>query len=270
MHASHQRHLPSSHRIGVITSLCLSLIVLFSTVSALPPAPVSSMAYITIDENTLYIQGGIDPSDPNKTSLAAKARQFFSLDLTRPTTWNTTTTSSLPWTQLNADGDSGPAAHGHFLLVAPKRRNIAVWDPTGTSSSIMSYSLDANKWTKVGDQPKELTTIPGLQAVAHPTSGLMYIPSGRNNADGDMLIYDPLTLTTKWTPMPPREPSNGLQFYGYSFVWSSYRNSFLIFGGGGDVGSYFYEFKVSDNSWTELVCFWEGKGRQGSVPFVFS
>ncbi|KAK3816982.1 MAG: hypothetical protein JOS17DRAFT_778626 [Linnemannia elongata] len=219
------------------------------------------MAYITIDENTLYIQGGIDPSDTNKSSLAAKSKQFFTLDLTRPTAWNTTATT-LPWTQLNTDGDSGPAAYGHFLFAAPKRRNISVLDPRGTNSSIMSYNLDANRWTKAGDQPKELTAIPGLQAVAHPTSGLVYIPSGRDNADGDMLIYDPTTSITTWTPMPSRDPNNGLQFYGYSFVWSSYRGSFLIFGGGGDVGSYFHEFKVSYNSWTEVPM----KGFQGYIP----
>ncbi|KAF9276357.1 hypothetical protein BGZ88_001789 [Linnemannia elongata] len=209
------------------------------------------MAYITIDENTLYIQGGMDPSDTDKTSSAVKSKQFFSLDLTRPTTWNTTTTT-LPWTQLNADGDSGPAAYGHFMSVTPKRRNITVWDPVGINSSIMSYSLDSRRWTKLGNRPKELTTLPGLQAVADPSSGRVYIPSGRNNVDADMLIYDPLTSTTTWTIMPPREPNNPLQWYGYSFVWSSYRTSFLIFGGGGDVGSYFYEFKVPNNAWTEL------------------
>lgn len=258
MHASRQHYHPSSHRIGIITSLCLSLLVLSSTVSALPPAPASSMAYTTIDENTLYIQGGINPSDTNKTSSARKSKQFFSLDLTRPTTWNTTSTT-LPWTQLNADGDSGPAAVGHFLSFAPRGRSISVWDPSGTNSSIMGYSLDAKRWTKIGDRPMELTTQPGLQAVSHPTSGLVYIPSGRNNADGDMLIYDLLTTITTWAPMPPRESSSALQWYGYSFVWSSYRNSFLIFGGGGDVGSYFYEFNVSDNDWTGLVRFWEGR-----------
>ncbi|KAF9143068.1 hypothetical protein BGX30_001443 [Mortierella sp. GBA39] len=214
MHTSHQHYHPSSHQIGIITSLCLSLLVLSSTVSALPPAPASSVAYITIDENTLYIQGGIDPFDTNKTSSALKSKQFFSLDLTRLTTWNTTSTT-LPWTQLNADGDSGPAAYGHFLSVAPKRRNISVWDPSGTNSSIMSYSLDANKWTKIGDRPKELTTQPGLQAVSHPTSGLVYIPSGRSNAGGDMLIYDLSARITTWAPMPPRGSSNALQWYGH-------------------------------------------------------
>ncbi|KAF9334262.1 hypothetical protein BGZ91_010923 [Linnemannia elongata] len=209
------------------------------------------MAYITIDENTLYIQGGMDPSDTDKTSSAVKSKQFFSLDLTRPTTWNTTTTT-LPWTQLNADGDSGPAAYGHFMSVTPKRRNITVWDPIGINSSIMSYSLDSRRWTKLGNRPKELTTLPGIQAVADPSSGRVYIPSGRNNVDADMLIYDLLTSTTTWTIMPPREPNNPLQWYGYSFVWSSYRTSFLIFGGGGDVGSYFYEYKVPNNAWTEL------------------
>ncbi|KAF9140844.1 hypothetical protein BG015_001501 [Linnemannia schmuckeri] len=123
----------------------------------------------------------------------------------------------------------------------------------------MSYSLDTKKWAKVADRPKELTTQPGIQTVAHPTTGLVYIPSGRNNPDGDMMIYDLMTATIKWAPMPPREPGNALQWFGYSFVWSNYRNSFLIFGGGGDVGSYFYEYKLADNAWNELAL-------QGVIP----
>ncbi|KAG0317178.1 hypothetical protein BGZ97_005778 [Linnemannia gamsii] len=117
----------------------------------------------------------------------------------------------------------------------------------------MSYSLDTKKWTKVANRPQGLTTQSGIQAVAHPTNGLVYIPSGRNITDGDMLIFDLKTQMITWAPMPPREPSTVLQWYGYSFVWSSYKSSFFIFGGGGDVAPYFYEYKVRNNKWTELV-----------------
>ncbi|KAG0279765.1 hypothetical protein BGZ95_000297 [Linnemannia exigua] len=209
------------------------------------------MAYVTIDENILLIQGGINPSDKTAASTTTTSKQFFSLDFTTSASWNTT---SPPWTQLNVDGDSGPASFGHSLLVSPNRRNITVWDPTNIGSrGIMTYSLDNHQWTKVGDGPKEFSTQGGLQAVAHPTNGLVYIPSGTNSNDGNMMIFDLLTSVVRLVPMPPRESNNLLKWYGYSFVWSEIRNSFLIFGGGGDVGSYFYEYSVANNSWTDLT-----------------
>ncbi|KAG0282101.1 hypothetical protein BGZ96_000831 [Linnemannia gamsii] len=117
----------------------------------------------------------------------------------------------------------------------------------------MSYSLDSKKWTKVAERPQGLTTRLGIQGVAHPNNGLVYIPSGRNIIDGDMMIFDLQTQATKWAPMPPRESGTTLQWYGYSFVWSSYRDKFLIFGGGGNAAPYFYEYSVMSNHWTELA-----------------
>ncbi|KAG0375082.1 hypothetical protein BGX24_009562 [Mortierella sp. AD032] len=208
------------------------------------------MAYVTIDENILLIQGGVDPSDKTAASTTATSKQFFSLDFTKSASWNTT---SPPWTQLNVDGDLGPASFGYSLSVSPDRRTITAWDSTNIAGrGIMAYSLDNHQWTKVGNGPIELSTQAGIQAVTHPTNGLVYIPSGINNSDSDMMIYDLLKSTVKRVPMPPRESNNLLKWYGYSFVWSEVRQSFLILGGGGNVGPYFYEYSVSNNRWDEL------------------
>ncbi|KAK3835595.1 MAG: hypothetical protein J3R72DRAFT_494060 [Linnemannia gamsii] len=208
------------------------------------------MAYVTIDENILLIQGGVDPSNKTAASTTATSKQFFSLDFTKSASWNTT---SPPWTQLNVDGDLGPASFGHSLSVSPDRRTITAWDSTNIAGQgIMAYSLDNHQWTKVVNGPMELSTQAGLQAVAHPTNGLVYIPSGINNSDSDMMIYDLLKSTVKQVPMPPRESNNLFKWYGYSFVWSEVRQSFLILGGGGNVGPYFYEYSVSNNRWNEL------------------
>ncbi|KAF9905578.1 hypothetical protein EC991_001539 [Linnemannia zychae] len=208
------------------------------------------MAYITIDENILLVQGGVDPSDKNPASANTTSKQFFSLDLSTSDSWNT---ASPPWTQLNLDGDSGPASYGHSLSMSPNHRNITVWDQGNASSrGIWSYSLESQKWTKVADWPKELSTQGGLQAVAHPTSGQVYIPSGSNINDSGMLIYDPVRLMVKLAPNPPKDDDNPLKWYGYSFVWSEVRKSFLIIGGGGDVGPYFFEYALDDNNWREL------------------
>ncbi|KAF9119457.1 hypothetical protein BGW39_000288 [Mortierella sp. 14UC] len=234
-----------------LTLLWGSLLILSSAVSAISPVPVSNMAYITIDENILLVQGGADPSDKNPSSAITTSRQFFSLDLTKSASWNT---ASPPWTQLNLDGDSGPASYGHSLSLSPNRRNITVWDQSNASSrGIWSFNLESHKWTKVADGPKELSTQGGLQAVTHPKNGLVYIPSGSNsNSSDDMLIFDLLSSMVKLAPNPPKEANNLLKWYGYSFVWSEVRKSFLIFGGGGDVGPYFYEYTLDDNSWKEL------------------
>ncbi|KAF9082029.1 hypothetical protein BGX23_000183 [Mortierella sp. AD031] len=205
------------------------------------------MAYTTIDENTLYIHGGIDYSDQNTTTSSAKSKQFFALDLTLPS-WNT---SAPPWRQINVDGDSGPGAYVHSFSVSPDRRTLTVWDPV-LNGTIMNYSLDTKAWTRVSARPAEYTTYGwGVQAASDPTTGFVYTPSGFSNSNNDMFVYDLSAKTATPAPMPPKDGFQ-LKWYAYSFVWSEVRRSFLIFGGEGNFGPYFYEYNPSGSNWTEI------------------
>ncbi|KAF9931284.1 hypothetical protein FBU30_010513 [Linnemannia zychae] len=68
--------------------------------------------------------------------------------------------------------------------------------------------------------------------------------------------------------MPPKGSSNPLEWYGYSFVWCELRQSFLIFGGGGDVGPYFYEFNPIIGAWTEVPLIGDVPPRVKSACFI--
>ncbi|KAK3814518.1 MAG: hypothetical protein J3R72DRAFT_503797 [Linnemannia gamsii] len=240
----------------------MAIIVLCLTLRAesveLTEAPdvVSHMAYATVSEHTLYIQGGY-----KFITLEVKGlyRQFFSLDLTQ--SWST---SNPPWTEVSAADTPNYTqltAGGHTMSVSEDNNTLTLWDIGFPSFFEMSYMyhINTHSWEVVTGLPPPNSTSRGFyQAATDPTTGRVYIP-GRL-ANNSMLQYDFSTRSMTAVPMPLGVGAT--TWNHYSFIWNEVRGAFLLFGGEGtpSVGSYLYEFKPSSSTpWTPMLS-------KGTVP----
>ncbi|KAF9432853.1 hypothetical protein BGZ76_010235 [Entomortierella beljakovae] len=210
----------------------LCIILLTPLVFAQSPTVAYRMAYTTLGESTLYIQGG-------RSSF-----QFFSLDLTA-TSWST---SSPPWkelTTINAPPDSS-----HSLTITADQKSIISW---GRSSGISIYDIAGGTWRVITNvQIDPITEQIGLKAITDPRTGIIYTPgAGRG---GQMIAYNPSTLVPELLPMPEEFSNYTLAFY--SAVWSTTRNSILVYGGYLRISNLrnnkFYEFSPDTRTWSVL------------------
>ncbi|KAF9272719.1 hypothetical protein BGZ68_002150 [Mortierella alpina] len=216
---------------------CLSM----STV-AQSPISVTYMAYATVDEKTLYIQGGSVVSKDTVT-------QFFSLDLTQPS-WDT---SSPPWRLLTSgEGQqSAPKTWGQSMTLSKDQQSLIVWNTFGT---ISIFNLATSTWAGSHPLPQNSTDWIGLKSITDPSSGYIYIPSGFNNGTS-MTLYDPARNTAVPLPSAPTAVMDvGLQYY--SLVWCSLRNSMLLYGGitnpGNAPSPYLIEFQPATSTWSRI------------------
>ncbi|KAF9935144.1 hypothetical protein FBU30_007523 [Linnemannia zychae] len=225
-------------------------------ITAQIPTSVSRPAYITINEEVLYIQGGRDIT----TGKALVSNQFFALDLAEPT-WDT---SKPPWKTITVANSPVPAltTFGHSFSISPDQKTLTLWDPVAldavapeTPGISGNFSLDTGIWTPFSVPMQLNQSEGGLQAVAHPKTGIVYTPTGYNNTN--MSIFDFSTNTISSATLPPQS-FGGWRFY--TFNWNELRQTFFLYGGQGKPGpSYFYEFDASKMQWTELIT-------KGTVP----
>ncbi|KAG0375690.1 hypothetical protein BGX24_008775 [Mortierella sp. AD032] len=197
------------------------------------------MAYTTVDENTLYIHGGMD------TITKAVSGQFYALDLTVPA-WDT---SSPPWRQVTSNGIVPPSvytASGTSASLSQDHKTISFWSASSDSTkAITNFNLATGTWETIPAPVLMANSYFSLPATTDPNTGLVYVPNGF--ADKTMMVYNPLTRTTTSLPMPPMLLSDW-----FPAVWSSVRGTVLVLGGEGAVLSYFYEFKPPSGPWTEV------------------
>ncbi|KAF9109222.1 Acyl-CoA-binding domain-containing protein 5 [Mortierella sp. AM989] len=216
---------------------------LVSFVSAESPISVTKMAYATVDETTFYVQMGILPGGAMSTN------QFFSLDLTQPS-WSS---ASPPWKNLGSISTKrqGPSDFGPSMTVSADKQNLIVWG--GLFSEISVYDITSGSWSESFESPANSSPLKeGLKAVTDPSSGLVYIPSGANHGK-DMMEYNPTAGTSRTLPMPSEFAGYGLAYYGA--VWSTQRNSILLYGGhlikaNGSANAQLFEFKPETASWS--------------------
>ncbi|KAK3812440.1 MAG: hypothetical protein J3R72DRAFT_498680 [Linnemannia gamsii] len=205
------------------TSLWVMAIVgLFTLTATLAQSPVSVArpAYITIDESTIYIQGGQDYT----TGKVIITNQFLSLDLTQPS-WDA---SKPPWTPSVASGlgAQGLTTFGHSFSLSPDQQTLTLLDPvaldavaSNTPGVSGSFRLITNTWTSFSVPMQMNQSEGGLLAVTHPKTGIVYTPTGFNNTE--MAIYDFSTHTVSSTPLPPQS-FGGWRFY--TFNWNELRD----------------------------------------------
>lgn len=259
----------------------LSIISILPTpiVTALKPAVVYGPAYATINEDLFVIQGG---GIYQNATFTANVSQFIALDLTRPS-WDV---SDPPWIPVNITSvEPLPlrlATYYHSMTVSLDRQTVTIWD-SASPGSVTNYTRYTGAWSTF-DVPAELgRSDKGLKAAVDPNTGKIYIPLGYEGLN--MMVYDPAhpnpgaaTLDTRpravrtsatadpdatvptgaGTTMGVTMPNTVKKgATGYSFAWSSYRQTFLYFGGRiglGDLADpYFFEYQPNTNAWSTLV-----------------
>ncbi|KAF8933978.1 hypothetical protein BGZ47_010567 [Haplosporangium gracile] len=204
----------------------------------------SFSAYVTVDEDTLYIQGG-----SNVSTSAIAYNQFFSLDLTQ--SWNT---SSPPWSEVPiAAGSRIPTRLRtvfHSISLSRDHKTLTFWDVYYSPPYSVNYHLDTNKWEELPALPLQRPLVSKVsKAATDPSSDQVYIPGG---AGSSMLSFDPFSSISSVLAMPPG--GRATSWNAASFVWNNVRQTFLLFGGFDTPGSaYFYEYKPSSATpWTVL------------------
>lgn len=222
--------------------------------SAAAPNMASFAAYITVNENTLYIQGGSNVS----TSVIA-FNQFFALDLTQ--SWNT---SSPLWSEVTTIGiPARLRTFFHSISLSRNSKTLTFWDVYYSPPYAVNYQLETKKWEKLPALPLQRPLVNKVsKAATDPTTDQVYIPGG---AGSSMLTFDPFSSISTTLPMP--SGGRATSWNACTFSWNDVRKTFLLFGGFDTPGSsYFYEYKPSsDTPWTALVI---EKGMYATLLFV--
>jgi len=249
-------------------SLFSTLILPLSFVSAAAFVSVYNAAYTTINENYLIIQGG---GIFMNASLTIKTSQFIALNLT-VATWDVT---NPPWIILNVNPPLPPlfTTSGHSMTASKNGSYVTIWT-SGGLGNVVEYKFLYETWTLWPELAELKASDNGLKAATDLETGIFYLPSGYNKTD--MYVFDP----NNPTPGPiaagpaPRVGStldgnsplgvghpghvpmpNGYDVgvSGYTWVYSAYRKSFILFGGTGGVGPYLHEYRIAEKAWFPLV-----------------
>jgi hypothetical protein len=269
MHARKQSH---AFLQGVVQLKAILSILLTSVIAAFVPTPVYDMASATIGENTFFVQGGGNFQSVNSTISIS---QFMSVALTL-SGWGAT---NPPWQVINIPSSLAATTMAtmlHSMSVSPNGQILTFWDPS-TNGSVTSFNRTSGSWTIIDIPDALLHSEKDLKAVTNPNTSLIYFPLG---FDGHtMLVCDPthptpetlILNTTPWMTdtISPSAPAGELKQVvmpdavkrgatGYSFIWNSFRESLLLFGGRvgveGSAGDpYFHEYNTVDEKWNVLV-----------------
>lgn len=235
-----------TRRLNSFSWLSATLCLLTAIVSAeTPPASVYGMAYATVDENTLYIQGGIIL--PPLGGAAKLSNQFYSLDLTQD--WNAT---SPPWKALPSPSQLAQIS-SQSMTVSPNRQTLTIWSiyPTlAVNYSLSSASSSPSSWTQVPLSVGLIVSGTGLQAATDPTTGLVYIPGAGPLNNNYMVRYSYLTGLSTLISIPLTLIS---VLDSYAFVWCQPRSTFLLFAGNFISVNSFFEFSPLTSQWSRLV-----------------
>jgi hypothetical protein len=210
-----------------------------------PPASVYGMAYATVDENTLYVQGGIVLPLPGGS--AKLSNQFYSLDLTQD--WNAT---SPPWKALPSPPQLAQVT-SQSMTVSPNRQTLTIWSIYPTLA--VNYSLSGtpsspSSWTQVPLSVGLIVSGAGLQAATDPTTGLVHIPGAGPFNNNYMVRYNFMTGLSTLISIPLTLVS---ALDSYAFVWCQPRRTFLLFAGNVSSVNSFFEFSPSMSQWSRLV-----------------
>ncbi|KAH7056292.1 hypothetical protein BKA57DRAFT_433807 [Linnemannia elongata] len=265
---------------AILNFFSILLILPTTFVTALNPIPISvyAMAYASINEEKLIIQGGVDYQTP---TLTPNVNQLMFLDLTLPF-WDVT---SPPWSYIPI-GVPIPAnltTAFHSMSVSSDRNSFMIWDPN-SPGSLTSFDMSKETWTPLVVPAGFQISEKGLKAATNPLTGKVYIPLGDRKML--MLVWDPVTTSfgagaaalgptpsvaapdgtlpsgagTVSSELMPDAVKEGM--IGYTWTWCPSRKTFILFGGipGTDpTAPYLHEFQPKGSKWTVM-------NTTGSVP----
>ncbi|KAF9576160.1 hypothetical protein EC968_010283 [Mortierella alpina] len=220
---AYNSHVSSQHRKRrpILTlPFALSLLFLNSIAPAVDAqAPVGSrrMGFTQLN-SMLYIQGGFDTSTTG---------QFVSLDLSK--SW---TVSAPAWTTLK-DGQST----SHLALASVSAAASGGRSTAGTIIAMgginnppffNSYELSSGTWNNIAGLKPPYATLEGHAAVTDPNTGLVYMIGGNStNAFNQISVYDPKSQAM----VSQHSATAATSLTDVGAVWSTARNSILMFGG---------------------------------------
>ncbi|KAG0054679.1 hypothetical protein BGZ89_002592, partial [Linnemannia elongata] len=233
------RDVLNHHHTMLHAIIALSTVVCL--VTAETPVAVHSMAYTTVNEKTLYIQGG----NPEQAGDRF-ANQFYALDLTRPN-WDTT---NPPWNTLDAGVSSSgaPSSAYHFMTVVDYGQSLMIWSSLErtnvylNSSRAVEFNISNLTWSRLQNSDTTIgnfATFAGFakSGATDPKTNLVYIPA-LFQKDTGMTVYNitQAAVSNKFescaTTVPMPQPlGEGRVLSGHSTVWSEYSESLLVYGG---------------------------------------
>lgn len=226
----------------IATSAILST-TLTSFVSAQSPQSTCCMSYASLDEKTLYIQGGFTTVGTVRT----KVNQFVALDLTVPS-WST---SSPPWMTPPYRAGIAPNSTWHSMAVSKDHASLFIWDPLNTGWS--TFNIADRSWTNT-TLPLDATRQIAIRSAVDYNTGYVYAPAGTSN--GTQMAMNTLSSASYTTSAMPTDlmpvPINH-----ETLVWSTIRGTFLHYGGksifGNTTNPYLNEYSPT-NGWSRVVC----------------
>lgn len=225
----------------VATSVILSTTPT-TLVSAQSPQATCCMSYASLDEKTLYIQGGYTTVGIQRTQV----NQFVALDLTVPS-WST---SSPPWMTPPYRSGIAPNSSWHSMAVSKDHASLFLWDPMNTGWS--TFNIADRTWTNT-TLPLDATRQIAIRSAVDYNTGYVYVPAGTSN--GTQMAMNTLSSTNYTISAMPTDlmpvPINH-----EAFVWSTVRGTFLHYGGktifGDTANPYLNEYNPT-NGWSRVV-----------------
>ncbi|KAK5823555.1 hypothetical protein F5H01DRAFT_401911 [Linnemannia elongata] len=176
--------------------LSLATAVLLQTVTGqalqpFQPLGNAEMAYASIPDKTLYIQGGFNLNFTN---------EFYSLDLTQDN-WSV---SSPPWKNRTAPTiiltPTSRASISNGMTVTKDQKRLVIWAEPGVFWIDFATSFWQSK--AMGDATTSATMRYNYRrAATDGDTGLIYIPEGANQGS-KMVVLDPETFTMTTVDMP--------------------------------------------------------------------
>ncbi|KAG0379265.1 hypothetical protein BGX24_001088 [Mortierella sp. AD032] len=238
----------------MIPSRALSITALLLTLIAKGPTPVSAqgkppgtaeMAFASIQDQTLYVQGGYSNTFTD---------QFYALNLTKDS-WSPL---SPPWTPLINPSIFTPTdvrvTISNGMTVTKDQKRLVIWAGTG----VFWFNLETSLWdhrSVSGLAGEGILYYSYRRAATDGETGLIYIPSAAQGGS-KMVVLDPDTLDARTVDMPPTSLI-GAVISLYGWIWSDLRKSFIFTGG--EYTSFnndrTLEYFPGNNTWTQLVCF---------------
>ncbi|CAO3563815.1 unnamed protein product [Mortierella alpina] len=233
--------------------LVVFITCLFTTIQAEAPIPATASAYETVDERTLYVHGGITELEETSTTVT---NQLFALDFT--TNW---TSSNPAWRSVDVRSAMGaPKAWGHSMVYDKASNSLVLWSTVGQGGDAVgmtTYSISDSSWTPTSDVlSKELSRWFKLRSATDPSTGFIYVPSGKNNGS-EMAVYRADGRTGPKVMMPSAKIMAAAVTLS-AVAWSTQRSSLLIYGGQSHsdptaLNPYLVEYSPQTSKWKRLA-----------------
>jgi len=195
-----------------LPALALCLFALVPPINAFTPEICSYPNSVSIEGKAMYIQSGMNYSDPMKNPIG----QTFSIDLS--TSWKA---SSPPYKALPEGYVTGSMPSALFR----DQKNWFIM----VNKTAYSFNIEAATWTPI-KHDLDFSESWYLGSATDPGTGKVYVVGGYRNSvtfDRSMLVYDESTKSFQSVPMP--QPLIPLRQTGTT--WSTSLKSLVVFGG---------------------------------------